>query len=328
LAFIVYDNKVDWKEGLILVSLYPLYLLLMVCNKFIEKAVYRCIGDWKSLEKRFGSSNNKHDKHVLYSENHPLMNSDVEDGNEESMKETICEIQPSETDDESEEFDLDPPENFWAIPDGYFSRMFWLLTLPINFLLTLTIPDVRRNRFRIFACITFINSIIWIGVFSYVLLWMVTTIGETLGIPDTVMGLSFIAFGSSVPDALSSILVARKGYGNMAVSHSLGSNVFDILLCLGLPWVFNTLIYDPDSIIEVKSSGMFLSCIILLFVMIIIFALFIYNKFVLGKHLGYIMIFLYGLFLIITVSIELVSFFHPELPGINLSGVQFFSLKN
>ena len=78
-------------------------------------------------------------------------------------------------------------------------------------MLTMTIPDVRRERFRLFACITFINSIIWIGLISYVLLWMVTIIGETLGIPDTVMGLSFIAFGSSVPDALSSVIVARKG---------------------------------------------------------------------------------------------------------------------
>jgi Ca2+/Na+ antiporter len=42
--------------------------------------------------------------------------------------------------------------------------------------------------------------------------------------------------GVSVPDALSSIAVIKEGYGDMAVSNAVGSNVFDILVCLGLPW--------------------------------------------------------------------------------------------
>ena len=38
-------------------------------------------------------------------------------------------------------------------------------------------------------------------------------------------------------DALSSVLVARDGYGDMAVSNAIGSNVFDINLGLGLPFL-------------------------------------------------------------------------------------------
>ena len=38
-------------------------------------------------------------------------------------------------------------------------------------------------------------------------------------------------------DALSSVLVARDGYGDMAVSNAIGSNVFDINLGLGLPFI-------------------------------------------------------------------------------------------
>lgn len=68
------------------------------------------------------------------------------------------------------------------------------------------------------------------------MVWMITIIGFTLGIPDTVMGLTFVAAGVSVPDALSSIAVIKEGYGDMAVSNAVGSNVFDILVCLGLPW--------------------------------------------------------------------------------------------
>jgi Ca2+/Na+ antiporter len=41
----------------------------------------------------------------------------------------------------------------------------------------------------------------------------------------------------SIPDAISSILVAQDGYGDMAVSNAIGSNVFDIDLGLGFPFI-------------------------------------------------------------------------------------------
>ncbi len=40
-----------------------------------------------------------------------------------------------------------------------------------------------------------------------------------------------------IQDCLSSILVARDGFGNMAVSNAIGSNVFDINLGIGLPFL-------------------------------------------------------------------------------------------
>lgn len=84
---------------------------------------------------------------------------------------------------------------------------------------------------------------------------MITIIGSTLGIPDTVMGLTFVAAGVSVPDALSSIAVIKEGYGDMAVSNAVGSNVFDILVCLGLPWFIQTAIIAPGSHVNVISKG-------------------------------------------------------------------------
>lgn len=84
---------------------------------------------------------------------------------------------------------------------------------------------------------------------------MITIIGSTLGIPDTVMGLTFVAAGVSVPDALSSIAVIKEGYGDMAVSNAVGSNVFDILICLGLPWFIQTTIIDTGGHVNVISKG-------------------------------------------------------------------------
>lgn len=94
---------------------------------------------------------------------------------------------------------------------------------------------------------------------------MITIIGATLGIPDTVMGLTFVAAGVSVPDALSSIAVIKEGYGDMAVSNAVGSNVFDILICLGLPWFIQTAIIMPGSHVNVISKGLSLRYIFINF---------------------------------------------------------------
>ena len=74
-----------------------------------------------------------------------------------------------------------------------------------------TIPDVKKESCQKYVGVSFVVCIIWIGVTSYILVWMVTIIGYTFMIPDTVMGLSLVAFGSSVPDCLSSLFVAQKG---------------------------------------------------------------------------------------------------------------------
>jgi len=53
-------------------------------------------------------------------------------------------------------------------------------------------------------------------------------VGETIGITEEIMGLTILAAGTSIPDLITSVIVARKGLGDMAVSSSVGSNIFDI----------------------------------------------------------------------------------------------------
>ncbi len=49
------------------------------------------------------------------------------------------------------------------------------------------------------------------------------------------MGLTILAAGTSVPDLLTSVIVAKQGFGDMAVSSSIGSNIFDVLVGLPVP---------------------------------------------------------------------------------------------
>lgn len=114
--------------------------------------------------------------------------------------------------------------------------MVFVLVAPILFALAWTVPDVRKEGKADFWWLSFLLSIMWIGVSSYLMVWWATVVGSVVGMPDEVMGYTFLAAGTSVPDLMSSVIVAKQGLGDMAVSSSIGSNIFDITFGLPLPW--------------------------------------------------------------------------------------------
>merc|ERR1712050_518801 len=68
------------------------------------------------------------------------------------------------------------------------------------------------------------------------MVWWVEVLCGGLHIGEVVAGFTVLAAGTSIPDAVSSVAVARAGEGDMAVSSSIGSNIFDILVGLPIPW--------------------------------------------------------------------------------------------
>jgi len=76
---------------------------------------------------------------------------------------------------------------------------------------------------------------------AYLLVWLVVVVGYTLNIRDSIMGLTVLAFGSSIEEIFSAIVMTRRGHPEMAIAGSIGSNVFDILMGLGIPWLFRNL---------------------------------------------------------------------------------------
>lgn len=129
-------------------------------------------------------------------------------------------------------------ENLYPPKDGSFHEWVWyIVVLPLVAVMTFTIPDVQRPGLGGWCYVSFALSIAWIGGFSYLMVSWAEIIGNTIGIPSVIMGLTVLAAGTSVPDLLSSVIVARRGNGDMAVSSSIGSNIFDILVGLPIPWL-------------------------------------------------------------------------------------------
>ncbi|XP_052032687.1 sodium/potassium/calcium exchanger 2 isoform X4 [Apodemus sylvaticus] len=188
-------------------------------------------------------------------------------------------------------------------PANTRKQVTFLIVLPIVFPLWITLPDVRKPASRKFFPVTFFGSITWIAVFSYLMVWWAHQVGETIGISEEIMGLTILAAGTSIPDLITSVIVARKGLGDMAVSSSVGSNIFDITVGLPLPWLLYTIIHRFKPV-TVSSNGLFCA-IVLLFIMLLFVILSIaLCKWRMNKILGFIMFGLYFVFLVVSVLLE------------------------
>jgi sodium/potassium/calcium exchanger 2 len=183
-----------------------------------------------------------------------------------------------------------------AIPDGVQEKIFYFLLLPLNGLLYFTVPDVRwGNGWEKTYMVSFTMSIVWIGAYSYYMVWAATIVGDLLGIPQPVMGLTILAAGTSVPDLISSVIVARQGHGDMAVSSSIGSNIFDVTVGLPFPWILAVTVFQEP--VPLSNDGtLFLSLLILLGMLASVIGVIICSNFRMTKTLGMAMFFLYVLF--------------------------------
>jgi len=156
--------------------------------------------------------------------------------------------------------------------------------------------------------VTFTVSLIWITVLSYFMVTLMEKIGCAWGISSFIMGITFLAMGTSVPDALGSIAVAKEGEGDMAVSNAIGSNVFDICIGLGLPWLLATLIDGEGRVINAATESIVASASILFLVVVVLFgALFTSThpetgyRFCLYPVVGYILFASYAAFVIFQI---------------------------
>lgn len=184
-----------------------------------------------------------------------------------------------------------------AFPDSTGARIMYILTFPIMICLVMTVPDVRNPKWANWFVVSFVGSILWIAVYSFLMVWWATVIGLTAGIPDTVMGLTFLAAGTSIPDLLTSVIVARQGLGDMAVSSSVGSNIFDILVGLPIPWLAYSAVNNGASM-QVYSNSLIVSVMTLVGMLGAVVATIAINKWRMSKALGATMFFLYAVFVV------------------------------
>ena len=114
------------------------------------------------------------------------------------------------------------------------------------------------------------------------------SIARTLGIGEWFIGITVVAIGTSLPEIVSSIMAARRGHGEMAIGNIFGSNIFNILMVLGITSIIHPLnITEPIHPDLMIATG--LTCLL--------FILMLRGKHSLGKISGVILLVTYFLYI-------------------------------
>ncbi|MDO4889229.1 MAG: calcium/sodium antiporter [Candidatus Saccharibacteria bacterium] len=89
-----------------------------------------------------------------------------------------------------------------------------------------------------------------------------TAIATEIGVSDRIIALTVIAFGTSLPELVTTVAAARKGEADLAVGNIIGSNIFNICIVLGVPVaIFGTV--TPGSFQMVDLAMLIVSAIVL-----------------------------------------------------------------
>ncbi len=144
--------------------------------------------------------------------------------------------------------------------------------------------------------LVFLQAVIIIAGLSWVLVELAVLISGFLNIPEGIIALTVLAIGTSIPDLFSSMIVARQGRGDMAVSNAIGSNIFDILVGLGLPFAIYMLIHGGT--VGAGDGNLQYSTIILFSSVILLFLLLLFSKWRIGKISGTFLVLLYMIYVV------------------------------
>lgn len=190
-------------------------------------------------------------------------------------------IFPYEDLDESSGVDYDT-----GVDNSKWERFFKPFDLIVDFFF----PPIR------YYYMVFFISIIFIALLSWILVESAVVISHILQVPEVVIALTVLAVGTSVPDMISSVIVAKQGRGGMAFSNAVGSNIFDIAIGLGLPWLVIMAIRSET--IPVIRENLIVSVIFLFASVLAIIIILIINKWSIAKKSGIVLMSLYLVYII------------------------------
>lgn len=77
------------------------------------------------------------------------------------------------------------------------------------------------------------------------------TIAESWGVSETLIGLTVVALGTSLPELVTSVIAAKKGESDMALGNVIGSNIFNIFFILGMTGTIHPIKVDMVSIYDI-----------------------------------------------------------------------------
>jgi len=235
-----------WYDSLISISVYICFILI---NLF-EKQIFQIF--ISNPCKKTKKEPNENDIEL------------VETLNPQSVPSTSIQTNSKNERELSIRSDYDEPVDFFLSFKRFKLLPFWskvklILVSPAHSFAFITILDFRRfEKYKnVMLFVTIALSLFLISLCSYILVWMVLITCDTLKISETILGFAILSAATSMDETICSISICRREIKrmqsesenknstklNMALSNLIGSNIFDISIGIGLPYLFNSLLF-------------------------------------------------------------------------------------
>jgi len=279
-------GNLTWQEGLILIGWYLVYILFMCFNERILGPM----GDDDEADLENGGEKATGDSVEVKN-----LQEELESASTDSASASVSSVLAVS---QNKTVDCGPVQTADEEEKGAGEKVLEVLSAPWTFAFKYTIPNCEGDDVWVHMhWITFINSCLWIGIISWLLVFCASNFGCLVGLDPIVMGVTFLAAGTSVPDAISSVVVAKEGKGGMAVANAIGSNVFDICLGLGIPTFIACAFGIEDTIVIATNDIVDKFFWLLGSLGVVVVALFV-SKWTLSQNVGKVLFFVYVAFVI------------------------------
>lgn len=124
------------------------------------------------------------------------------------------------------------------------------------------------------------------------------------------MGLTFLAAGNCMPEAMCVILMIRSGEKSVGVSNSLGSSSLNIFLSLGLPWFIRNLVLwtttnATNPCIRIDTMGIRPTVLLLFLSVLLLYGILTLSRYRLSRNVGLSLLASYSVLVILSVLFEM-----------------------
>jgi len=233
LIYVIYDSVVVFSECIMLVSVYVCYLSVVILAAPVRQYYLK----YKGLTVKRTSFAEKLTVEDGFGLQQPLLSS----AGEPITAAEVVTRGLLESDEEDEE-------------DSTIGKVVHVFAFPLSCLFKITCPNAEEGaRFENLYLFTFTMTFVWVSIFSYILSSIIERWVAISGVNMAVFGLILVSLGAEIPDTIESVSVAKKGYGSMAVANCQGTQVINIALGLGVPWLLlctsSTIVLSKDLLI-------------------------------------------------------------------------------
>ncbi|MCB5577540.1 calcium/sodium antiporter [[Ruminococcus] gnavus] len=115
-----------------------------------------------------------------------------------------------------------------------------------------------------------------------------SSIASSMGLSQTLIGLTIVAMGTSLPELVTSLVAAKKGEVDMALGNVIGSDIFNILFVLGIATAISPISFLMENVID----------IILLIIMSVIVLAFAWTRQQINRKEGILMLLMYAAYMV------------------------------